>query len=43
MLLTHLAITDFKNIENPTGSYAGIPYKVGDVIFQGEEIGRAHV
>lgn len=21
---------------NPTGSYAGIPYKVGDVIFQGE-------
>ncbi|MEH2956859.1 VCBS repeat-containing protein [Candidatus Merdisoma sp. JLR.KK006] len=22
--------------ENPTGSYAGIPYKVGDVIFQGE-------
>lgn len=22
--------------ENPTGDYAGIPYKVGDVIFQGE-------
>lgn len=22
--------------ENPTGGYAGIPYKVGDVIFQGE-------
>lgn len=22
--------------ENPSGSYAGIPYKVGDVIFQGE-------